>query len=246
MKVLPNMIFGRWTVLEVGVCDPNSKSKTKKALCKCECGTIKYKEYRDLYDGRSKSCGCLRRERTIAMNWEKGTLPIGSIYGKLEVIEDLGYKKLPNSDRKIRYYKCRCECGNYIEVSANNLKSKSTQSCGCIKSRGERMIIDLLVENNINFITQYTFPDLKTEKNGILRFDFAIFKDNQLYELIEFQGRQHYFGPDGKWSQCDDLETIQLRDNLKVEYCKKNNIKLIIIPYTDIGNIDLKMLDLLS
>ena len=37
-------------------------------------------------------------------------------------------------------------------------------------------------------------------------------------------------------------EDIVIRDNIKKEYCKKNNIKLIIIPYTEIDNIP-KFLD---
>lgn len=113
-----------------------------------------------------------------------------------------------------------------------------------VKSRGERLIADLLRKNNINFSQQYSFSDLKTKKNGILRFDFAIFKDNELYELIEFQGRQHYEGPDGTWSHSDSLETIRERDELKVKYCKEKNIPLLVIPYTEIGKINLQYLNL--
>lgn len=71
----------------------------------------------------------------------------------------------------------------------NNLKSGGSQSCGCISSRGERIIAQILRENNINFSTQYMFKDLIGINGGYLKFDFAIFKDNQLYELIEFDGR---------------------------------------------------------
>lgn len=56
--------IGRWTILEMGVHNPNSKAKkpVPMALCQCDCGTLRYKEYRDLYDYRSLSCGCLRTE----------------------------------------------------------------------------------------------------------------------------------------------------------------------------------------
>jgi len=85
---------------------------------------------------------------------------------------------------------CKCVCGREVEVSNNNLRTGGTKSCGCIKSFGEREIRQLLEQNNINYSTEYTFYDLKGTRNGLLRFDFAIFDDNNnLIELIEFDGR---------------------------------------------------------
>ena len=212
--------------------------------CQCECGTIRYKESRDLVQGRSQSCGCLRREELIEMNNKKGFIPIGTRFGKLTVIADLGYKT-QLSGRKIRFSKCQCDCGTIVEVANNNLKSGGTQSCGCVKSRGETIIRKLLIQYNINFSTEYTFPDLVGERGNYYRFDFAIFdKNNQLYELIEFDGRQHYTGPDATWSQSDSLETIQKRDKIKTEYCIQKNIKLIRVPYYEINKITLKYLQL--
>lgn len=236
--------FGRWTILQVNTVNPNSKAKKppKMALCQCDCGTKRYKEYRDLYSGRSLSCGCLRNEQLSQENFNRGIIDQGTKFGHLTFIKDLGYRKEASRDKQIRWALCQCDCGNFIEVSNNNLKSGGTQSCGCVKSRGERVIADLLRKNNINFIQQYTFNDLRTEKNGLLRFDFAIFKEDKLYKLVEFDGRQHFLGPDATWSQSDSLETIQQRDKLKDEYCKKNNIPLLRIPYTQIGNITLNNL----
>ena len=90
-------------------------------------------------------------------------------------------------------------CGNdQYECNGNNLQSGAVTSCGCISSRGENLIKQLLTKNNINFSTQYTFSDLRSVNNYVLKFDFAIFKDNKLDCLIEFDGRQHYDGPDAK------------------------------------------------
>ena len=38
--------FGRWTILEINVKNPNSKAKNppRTALCQCECGKTRYKE----------------------------------------------------------------------------------------------------------------------------------------------------------------------------------------------------------
>lgn len=238
--------FGRWTILEINTKNPKSKAARppRVALCQCECGTKRYKEYRDLYSGRSQSCGCRAREQIIQMNYNKGIIEEGTRFGYLTFVKDLGYRKQQCRDKKERWSLCQCDCGNFIEVSNNNLKSGGTTSCGCVKSRGERIIGELLRKNNINFSTQYTFSDLRSDKNTLLRFDFAIFINNQLYELIEFDGRQHFQGPDATWKNSDSLETIQRRDNLKNEYCKNHNIKLVRIPYTQINNINLKTLEL--
>lgn len=47
----------------------------------------------------------------------------GQTYGKLAVIRYVGSRK----------WECLCECGNEVEVYAQNLKSNHTKSCGCLK-----------------------------------------------------------------------------------------------------------------
>lgn len=240
MQVQPGMRFGRWTVLEIGIKNPNSQAKHPPncALVKCDCGIQRYKEYRDLYSGRSLSCGCQRREQVIRMNKEKGDIPLGTIFGKLTVIEDGGYITMP-SGRTIRQHLCRCECGNILMISGNNLKTGTSQSCGCVSSRGERIIAKILRENNIDFKQQVSFSNLKSPKGGSLKFDFGIYVDNELQGLIEFDGRQHYEELNGIWSQASSLEYRQQLDELKNEYCIKNNIPFLRIPYYDIQKINI-------
>lgn len=213
----------------------------------CDCGNIIERTGRQVKRGNTQSCGCLKREKLIQKNIDNGNkINIGDRFGLLVVIEDLGFRKQKSRDKRERWSKCRCDCGNIIEQRNNNLQSGVAQSCGCVKSRGEQIIAKVLREGGINFATQYSFPDLRTNKNGVLKFDFAIFKDNKLYKLIEFDGRQHIFGPDAKWSNSDSLETIQYRDNLKDKYCQENNLILQRVPYTDIGKITLKYLGLIE
>lgn len=238
--------FGRWTILEINTKNPASKAKNppRMALCQCQCGTKRYKEYRDLYNFRSQSCGCLRNEQTAIRNTEGHEITIGAQFGRLTVIKDLGMRKQQSRDKNERWSLCECICGTQIEVRNNNLKTGTTRSCGCISSHGEFFIANLLTENNITFSKQYIFNELKGTRGGVLRFDFAIFKNNELIELIEFDGRQHVEGPDGQWKNSYSLEIIQENDRRKNEYCDKNNIKLIRIPYQDINKVDLHYLEL--
>lgn len=241
-------MFGRWKVLEINTINPNSKAKhpPKMALCECQCEnkTKRYKEYRDLYTGRSQSCGCLRNEQTAARNKANSSVKIGNKYGYLEVLEDLGYRQQKRGKNE-SWYRCLCHnCGNEnFEVNGNNLQSRGTTSCGCVHSRGENIIQQILQQNNINFSREYSFSDFKTDKGYLYRFDFAVFKNNQLDYLIEFDGRQHYFGPDAKWSNSYSKEELQFKDSQKDLYCKKHNIKLKRIPYYNIGKITLQTLE---
>ena len=50
---------------------------------------------------------------------------IGQTFGRLKVIENL-YKSPPR-------WKCRCECGNTVEVSENHLIQKRIRSCKCLR-----------------------------------------------------------------------------------------------------------------
>ena len=69
----------------------------------------------------------------------------GTRFGKLTVIEAIGYKPQYTGASKNRmWYKCHCDCGNIFEVSGNRLKENHTVSCGCIISKGEAIIANLL------------------------------------------------------------------------------------------------------
>lgn len=104
-------------------------------------------------------------------------------------------------------------------------------------SRGEIKIEEILRNNGVVFQEEYSFPDLLSTTGHPLRFDFAIFDDEgNLDFLIEYQGVQHYEAK-SKFGGYSGLRKQQYNDMKKREYCKKNNIILIAIPYTDEGRI---------
>lgn len=93
-------------------------------------------------------------------------------------------------------------------------------------SEGEKLVKEVLIENKIPFIKEKGF---KNSKGKTQRFDFYIEKDNDIF-VIEYNGSQHYKDSSGYFK--DTLEITQKRDKLKLEYCKENNINVLIIPYT--------------
>ena len=108
---------------------------------------------------------------------------IGKRFGRLIVLEDTGRR---TKHRRV-IWNCKCDCGTLLEVSSGNLSSGNTQSCGCLVSYGEEYIAKILGDNNIHYRTQVRFPDLKDKRE--LKYDFGIYKNDQLVQLIEYDGK---------------------------------------------------------
>lgn len=224
-------IYGYLTVIER---TENTKEGKACWLCKCRCGKLVVVLGKHLRSGNTKSCGCYQKEMAIKSNMERTDNLVGKKFGKLLVIEEQGFIN-KNNGKKARVYKCLCDCGNECLVQHSYLAYGDTKSCGCLRSKGEFQIEQLLKEKNIDFQREFSFNDLFDILP--LRFDFAIFKNNKLFCLIEFQGEQHFNSSNGYFS-----EILIEHDKMKVEYCKKNNIKLNIIKYK--RNYDINFDDL--
>ena len=112
-------------------------------------------------------------------------------------------------------------------------------SCGCMKkSKGEINIEQLLEKNEIIYSEQYTVYIEQNIYNTIQKhpyyFDFAILNNQKkLLYLIEFDGKQHYAYEEEttSWNNKEKIKKTQIRDNIKNQWCKNNNIPLIRIPY---------------
>ena len=104
-------------------------------------------------------------------------------------------------------------------------------------SRGEIKIFEILQESGLEFQQEYSFSDLVSNNGRPLRFDFAVFDDQHNIDfLIQFQGIQHYEAK-SKFGGYSGLRKQQYNDMKKRQYCSKNGIKLVIIPYWDEARI---------
>ena len=207
---LTNQKFGRWTVLYRA--DKKGSKGQVYWHCKCECGNEKDIDGCELRRGGSKSCGCLRKERVQEANTKN---LIGQRFGKLTVIE----KTDKRSNNRFIVWKCKCDCGNICEVISSSLKNGHTKSCGCLNSKGELKIIQILKNHNILFETQKTFENCKfKDTNYLAKFDFYI---NNKY-IIEFDGIQH-FKIEG-WNTQENFIKVKEHDDFKNKYCKEHNI----------------------
>ena len=149
-----------------------------------------------------------------------------------EYIESNGYKLISKEYKTNRdKLKMICDKGHMCEISYSNFK-RGKRCVKCSSSKGEERIDKILNENRIEFKRQYKFKDCKVHKE--LPFDFYLSRYNC---CIEFDGRQHYEIVSAFGGVNAFIDT-KIRDTIKTEYCKKNNIKLIRIPYWEIDNID--------
>lgn len=209
-----------------------------KQLCDeigCELVSTEYKTVKDKLRFRCPECQGIY-ERTLD-NLKRRKNPIcnscamrlankkkmPSLEEVRRVVEQDGNKlisdKYKNCDTKIVI---ECECGNVFERTYYRYLH-SSRSCGCDKqSLGSKQIEKMLQQYGVQYIKEYKFDDLPLK-----RFDFAIFHNNQLYCLIEYDGWFHYYNH-SKWNQ---LERQQRCDKEKNDYCLLNNIKLIRIDY---------------
>lgn len=232
-----------WIVKEHGIPDSlltvlyrvNKPNNSNIWHCRCECGKEIDVPGGRIRSGNTKSCGCLGTLARQLENQSRGRIiQIGDTFGKLTVIASLGFRKQKSRNQQWSWSLCQCSCGSSpIEVANNLLINGHVKSCGCIKSYGESIIQQMLDKNNIVYKREYSFNDLRGPNNGLLRFDFAIFNNNQLQYLIEFDGRNHFNIPEGKWGSYYTLKDIQEKDKKKNEYCLSHNILLKRIPYTD-------------
>ena len=127
----------------------------------------------------------------------------------------------------------KCEVhGNFKQLPFNHLSGSGCPKCKM--SKGEINIINSLEKLNIKFETQYKFDDCRFRYR--LPFDFAVFINGNI-GLIEFHGEQHYKAIPF-FNKNNKFEELKIRDEVKLNYAITKNIKLLIIPFNQIDNID--------
>jgi hypothetical protein len=179
----------------------------------------------NIYKLKKKGNGCPDCRKKFNLTNFEFISSAKKIHGEKYIYDEVVYK---NYKTKVKII-CK-KHGPFEQSPINHI----TGSCGCPKcfsSKSEIIIEKFLKENNVSYKTQYTFSDLKSKDK--LKFDFCIFKNDKLFFLIEFNGIQHYeFRKRFHKSQEEFLDSIK-RDEIKKEYCKKNNIPLHIIKYDE-------------
>lgn len=115
-------------------------------------------------------------------------------------------------------------------------------------SIGEKVVASVLDELGVKYFYDKPCSNLRGVKNGTLRFDFCIPKDQNIdhntdtpegptdgyddsnYIVLEYNGIFHYHIIQNKTTRYT-LTKQQMNDYIKEEYCRINNIDILWIPY---------------
>lgn len=239
-KDLTGCQYDRLIILGKG---PNEESNGKKfcrwwCICSCPEHNIILTRTGNLNSGNTKSCGCLNQEKSRQRIIEVGKSCAkdltGQVFGELTAL----YPTEKRNNNGVVWI-CQCSCGRIHKVKASELIRGGIYSCGHHNiSKGEEKICKILDKVSIFYTKEKTFPDLKSDRNGCLRYDFYLPEYNR---LIEYDGEQHFKDGDKNFWK-DNLIIRQQHDQIKNEYALSHNIPLVRIPYTELKNINLEML----
>lgn len=202
-----------------------------KFKCKCICGNVKEVNPYNIINNLSKDCGCGRNKKISDMMSIDSL--VGERYGKLVVLKEIGKNKWG----KI-IYKCKCDCGNEVNVLSNSLRTNHTQSCGCTKSIMPSKIKSYLEELGYHVDMEKRI-NLVNKNISYLVFDLYV---EELNLAIEYDGKPHFvpidWGGKGIEWAIKNLEYGQMRDVEKDKYCYENDIFLLRIPFTRKDNFE--------
>ena len=95
-----------------------SGSLVKRVYTVCECGNTNESNYKNLKQGKIKSCGCLNGKDKITIE----PFETFNHWTVLKEVEKVG--------KKVSFL-CRCVCGKEVINSSNALRKGKTVSCGC-------------------------------------------------------------------------------------------------------------------
>lgn len=211
-------------------------------LCQCDCGNQVVSAASGLRKGLIQSCGCFQKDNNRVRFMAN---LIGERFGKLVVIEFVGSYGV----NQTAHWKCQCDCGNTTIVTTAHLRDGHTISCGCAINRtnnqsyGESVIANILDEYKIKYLFNSTyFQDLRTTNNGIGRYDFILFENENPIRIIEFDGIQHFKPYHRNTHPKEQLLYTQANDKIKNEYALEHKIPLVRIPYTQRDQITYEML----
>lgn len=207
------------------ILDIDYSQKPSIAKCQCDCGNIAYISKTDVVNGNTKSCGCLQKERASESNIMDYS---GAIFDNGVKVLDKAY----SDDRGVWHYNCICPlCGNVFQDIPARIANNHKSSCGCkTQSSNERIIESILSNYGVDYVRQKRFDDCKYKYT--LPFDFAVYKDNNLLCLIEYDGKQHFESVD-LFGGEEEFQVRKIRDEIKNQYCLDKGIKLLRLNYKD-------------
>lgn len=176
---LQGKVFGELTALHPA--DDQSKNGGIWWTCRCSCGGLYDCPATLLVTGRRTHCGCKTKHgRPMDIR--------GRRFYRL-VAEEM----LPERDGSGSVmWRCRCDCGNEITVSYNNLVYGNMRSCGCRKKEHDRKLNSFLTHvagTSVDMLRSKKLPsDNTTGYRGVY-----LVRGRYLAKIV-FQKKSYFLG----------------------------------------------------
>lgn len=205
----------------------NTSTKNLKVLCgSCKKIFITSLSSINGSKGMCSKCGYDYESELMKLSPEEVETRINSVNGNTLLNVD-EYESTHTKNLRVL-----CSCNREFIVSLQDYTYFNVNRCPiCTKrtSKGELDVSVALDKLQIKYISEYKFDDCYNVKP--LPFDFYLPDYNT---CVEFDGQYHYFPIHGE----DTLKATQERDKIKTDYCLKNDIHLIRIPFWEGSKIE--------
>jgi hypothetical protein len=154
-----------------------------------------------------KDSNCSRTNKEAASIRFAGI--VGSKYGKLTAIKDLGSRIYGKSNRT--FFLFSCDCGSQVKLPLKQVVSMRTRSCGCLP-----------YEDRINSTNRYVYKSIKSNaKSRRLNFeisydDFLSISSKECFYCgqIDKRNKWSYVGYSSKSSFIESVTNRELYDSM--------------------------------
>lgn len=177
---LENQIFGELTVLHRA---PKRKNGGIWWTCQCSCGELYDVPGSLLATGRRTHCNGPLHERNYSFSDISGKR-----FGNLTAIAITNKK----SGKGNKVWKCRCDCGNEIDISYNRLLYTTQISCGCKKQEHSKKLSSFLTHIDGTILEHCKSRKIPCDNTSGVRGVY--FVRGKWMAKIVFQGKQYHLG----------------------------------------------------
>ena len=152
-------------------------------VCEClRCGNECVVTGHELQQGKTRSCGCLKKEPTTTVDLRNQP------FGRLTALHPTDKRDYKGSV----IWHCACECGGEIEVSQDRLMRKNTKSCGCLKKEAQANLpntLHYLDGTCVEFLKRKRRNDNTSGHTGVYKMQNGRYRTG-----IGFKGRRYSLG----------------------------------------------------
>nr|DAG21035.1 MAG TPA: ethylene-responsive transcription factor [Bacteriophage sp.] len=149
---------------------------------------------------------------------------VGQRFGRLTVLE-----RLESNGGKYVYWRCKCDCGNIVDVATRGLRSSGTVSCGCNRrEKAEKNFGTISLDEKLGRSDGCNFARLrssKPQKNNTTGYRGVVrTPSGRYYTAVYYKGKQYH--AKGTFDTAEDAYNAaeKLREELIARYKTETDV----------------------